>query len=332
MRGALHPAARSRHERGAIPACAGSTSSGGKRRRPLRDHPRVRGEHDPVRDDAELVRGTIPACAGSTSAGSPAATRSRDHPRVRGEHILDGELPEGTQGPSPRARGAPRLSREPSVAAGTIPACAGSTGRPAVELRARRDHPRVRGEHPAAPAATFFRRGPSPRARGALPHHPAQLPEQGTIPACAGSTADPVSGAAGGWDHPRMRGEHSAEVSRYSRDRGPSPHARGARPRRRRRERGDGTIPACAGSTIPRGKSRAPARDHPRMRGEHAAASCGVSTGVGPSPHARGAQFEHSEFVRNCGTIPACAGSTPRPPARAGGRRDHPRMRGEHPS
>src|SRR5690606_7121515 len=54
--------------------------------------------------------------------------------------------------------------------------------------RARRDHPRVRGEHSIVAVATSSSGGPSPRARGAPPHRPRPQDRRGTIPACAGST------------------------------------------------------------------------------------------------------------------------------------------------
>ena len=50
------------------------------------------------------------------------------------------------------------------------------------------DHPRVRGEHELMPHQYVPVRGPSPRARGALPVHLDHTGVVGTIPACAGST------------------------------------------------------------------------------------------------------------------------------------------------
>ncbi len=51
---------------------------------------------------------------------------------------------------------------------------------------------------------------------------------------------------------------------------------------------------------------------------------------VGPSPRARGAHHRHRLGDPGPGTIPACAGSTPRRQRKRQGRRDHPRVRGEH--
>src|SRR5437868_8868055 len=91
-------------------------------------------------------------------------------------------------GPSPRARGAQDGAVVQDPAAGTIPACAGSTAGHGAMPPASRDHPRVRGEHGAHAPADTASPGPSPRARGALLEEKLALGREGTIPACAGST------------------------------------------------------------------------------------------------------------------------------------------------
>ena len=152
---------------GTIPACAGSTCGGTGSTTTAWDHPRVRGEHASVsnrtrstggpsprargappnvRDIASTV-GTIPACAGSTHRRADHRRRRGDHPRVRGEHHSSHRLPRLWSGPSPRARGAPGPSPPLTALAGTIPACAGSTGDRVRGGGRRQDHPRVRGEH-----------------------------------------------------------------------------------------------------------------------------------------------------------------------------------------
>ena len=88
-RGAPRGLAQPHRARGIIPACAGSTRSGSPRPSCSWDHPRLRGEHDPVRligvvvwGSSPLARGArqarggvfdaggiIPACAGSTWRG-----------------------------------------------------------------------------------------------------------------------------------------------------------------------------------------------------------------------------------------------------------------------
>ena len=91
---------------GIIPACAGNTNHGRGFLRCRRDHPRMRGEHQPRQrhrrgdwGSSPHARGTldggsrkirqhgiIPACAGNTCAILSAPPSPKDHPRMRGEH------------------------------------------------------------------------------------------------------------------------------------------------------------------------------------------------------------------------------------------------------
>ena len=193
--------------------------------------------------------GIIPACAGSTAPRADRVLMSRDHPRVRGEHAV---LAGGDQvggGSSPRARGARGKRHDGDTRRGIIPACAGSTARSRMVRPARRDHPRVRGEHSLASPRRSRHQGSSPRARGA---HAAPYPP----------------GGAG--DHPRVRGEHSIAPCTRTTTWGSSPRARGARLRDRYRSVARGIIPACAGSTRCPACLSARSGDHPRVRGEHA--------------------------------------------------------------
>ena len=192
------------------------------------DHPRVRGEHlgkRLVRDllqgssprargaldlPVELARdrGIIPACAGSTNLRCPSAIYPRDHPRVRGEHRRGGWRSARAPGSSPRARGAPVITRPIVAGGGIIPACAGSTGRTNFDSCLGRDHPRVRGEHTIHGPYGAGNLGSSPRARGARDPAAAVGVAGGIIPACAGSTSSPHQGRQRKRDHPRVRGEH----------------------------------------------------------------------------------------------------------------------------
>ena len=238
-----------------------------------RDHPRMRGEHDGVLAGEGADFGIIPACAGSTTfawgtarrmpgssphargAPVPVASRGRgprDHPRMRGEHVA--------------------LKLYAILTNGIIPACAGSTSKDGMQSGCVwGSSPHARGARRRAPCQHDGRHGSSPHARRARAptstcsrprrDHPRMRGEHklrsrlndcwhGIIPACAGST-------------PAIR-PGSCEMK------GSSPHARGAPARNRRHSE--------------------PARDHPRMRGEH-----------------RGRE---GESRRQGGIIPACAGST----------------------
>ena len=155
-----------RHDRGIIPACAGSTLLYIVRGRERRDHPRLRGEHATARGtatrrtgssplargahhqglDAVARAGIIPACAGSTGVFVIGKGRERDHPRLRGEHLQIWVSSASVSGSSPLARGARHPRRRAVRRHGIIPACAGST-RPCRWGRGRgRDHPRLRAE------------------------------------------------------------------------------------------------------------------------------------------------------------------------------------------
>ena len=111
---------------------------------------------------------------------------------------------------------------------------------------------------------------------------------------------------------------------------GSSPHARGALTEPGAVKKGEGIIPACAGSTISTARSNRFIRDHPRMRGEHRGYALTLGKTTGSSPHARGAPLRRSTRPPTKGIIPACAGSTLQGHWQSCQGWDHPRMRGEH--
>ena len=111
-------------------------------------------------------------------------------------------------------------------------------------------------------------------------------------------------------DHPRIRGEHESHRLPVQRVGGSSPHTRGALPFGDHVGVGPGIIPAYAGSTRKGGKS--------------------LTINKGSSPHTRGAPTFSAIDSPPLGIIPAYAGSTGLRRRRCRGRRDHPRIRGEH--
>ena len=70
-------------------------------------------------------------------------------------------------GSSPHVRGALRRRNGRRIGIGIIPACAGSTRRPANQGQHARDHPRMCGEHMRAADPTGYAAGSSPHVRGA---------------------------------------------------------------------------------------------------------------------------------------------------------------------
>ena len=71
-----------------------------------------------------------------------------------------------------------------------------------------------------------------------------------------------------------------------------------------------GIIPAYAGSTDSGPTLVLAARDHPRIRGEHVHVGPPALSGVGSSPHTRGAPPSTGPSPSSKGIIPAYAGST----------------------
>ena len=277
---------------GIIPACAGNTSHPSTPSWIRRDHPRVCGEHPVTLLHIDLrpgssprVRGThdhgdaferfggiIPACAGNTSSSTAKSGKTGDHPRVCGEHAIKAAMNESSSGSSPRVRGTlygRRVRRRPG---GIIPACAGNTSAQLCADIARRDHPRVCGEHPAVIAALNVEAGSSPRVRGTRLLGIGTGVGAGIIPACAGNTRDFWRKCSDVGDHPRVCGEHR----RW-------PCADGRRP---------GIIPACAGNTRECSVFPSMPRDHPRVCGEHAQDGSNRTVIEGSSPRVRGTPKE----------------------------------------
>ena len=334
-RGAAGGVAAMTRSGGITPACAGSSACTSCSPEPPGDHPRVRGEQavlpsgkvgidgSPPRARG-AVRGGVagrwgagitPACAGSRATATPSTRTPRDHPRVRGEqgqHSADDHV---QQGSPPRARGAgSTLSRRPRPA-GITPACAGSRVCSDIDLSPSWDHPRVRGEQKWTAPAAAYTAGSPPRARGA-----GMVPAPGRVtcgitPACAGSRTSCRRSGGHGRDHPRVRGEQSAEFTRTAWVVGSPPRARGAGVDRGRRDAGPGITPACAGSSrVVRGAGWGGA-DHPRVRGEQGHYLVCISQARGSPPRARGAVVRISLTGRHGRITPACAGSRQAQPA-----------------
>ncbi|ERH20064.1 hypothetical protein HMPREF0043_00193 [Actinobaculum sp. oral taxon 183 str. F0552] len=314
-----------------IPAYAGSTCSGRRRRLSCADHPRIRGEHEresplwrlspgssphtrgALRERRPRTRTSriIPAYAGSTPSVYSATVRLSDHPRIRGEHPSNPLRSLRGTGSSPHTRGARRRRPHPNVDRGIIPAYAGSTPPRRPARRSPADHPRIRGEHKDPRSRVAFFEGSSPHTRGARQAGPQYGLRQRIIPAYAGSTFLGGRRFVRLGDHPRIRGEHCVRVSVPRTVQGSSPHTRGAQNRPERQRDGRRIIPAYAGSTSSAMMSSRVREDHPRIRGEHSTATGRSARSRGSSPHTRGAPPGPLSHPRRTRIIPAYAGSTP---------------------
>ena len=152
---------------GLIPARAGNTLPAPPLVKPLRAHPRSRGEHIVKGGKAlvhwgssPLARGTprpmtvairptrlIPARAGNTAQPTTCNYATWAHPRSRGEHLRNPGRSHQTGGSSPLARGTLVRLGERFSCGGLIPARAGNTEPSASCVPRPWAHPRSRGEH-----------------------------------------------------------------------------------------------------------------------------------------------------------------------------------------
>ena len=154
--------------------------------------------------------------------------------------------------------------------------------------------------------------GSSPHTRGAHRRAVRQRTRVRIIPAYAGSTSTAGTTASRRSDHPRIRGEHKDSAASLHRQRGSSPHTRGAQGYCRSNPTCWRIIPAYAGSTLMPILDDPQRPDHPRIRGEHIAEEALAQCTEGSSPHTRGALGEEL--------------------AEPSDHQDHPRIRGEHTS
>ena len=169
-----------------IPARAGFTRWGRRRRGGGRDHPRSRGVYIVDRrpysggpGSSPLARGLrhrarrpapgegiIPARAGFTGSPGTRPPPWPDHPRSRGVYLDDDGSPAVEAGSSPLARGLLPGSAQSRQGRRIIPARAGFTRGPPTPTRWAPDHPRSRGVYRRECFERRFAGGSSPLARG----------------------------------------------------------------------------------------------------------------------------------------------------------------------
>ena len=171
----------------------------------------------------------------------------------------------------------------------------------------------------------------SPHARG-WSH--SQLNRGGgssVFPACAEVVRALPS--AGSWrgSLPRMRGGGPLSISRFTRSRWSSPHARGWSPAQRDRRRCRDVFPACAGVVRRRCQISTGLAGLPRMRGGGPCTPAPYLEAQQSSPHARGWSPDASSVYDQAHVFPACAGVVPHVQGPQCARERLPRMRGGGP-
>ena len=171
---------------GLIPAHAGKTGARAITRRPMKAHPRSRGENSdtfcgrgPGMGSSPLTRGKlrcvrldqqlpglIPAHAGKTATPRRTKSLRRAHPRSRGENSTLRSPCVTGRGSSPLTRGKHAAMDANPIGLRLIPAHAGKTSYAATIVACFAAHPRSRGENEHRGGWGKLGRGSSPLTRG----------------------------------------------------------------------------------------------------------------------------------------------------------------------
>ena len=133
-------------------------------------------------------------------------------------------------------------------------------------------------------------------------------------------------------DHPRVCGEHLAEVGDARVNGRITPACAGNTITGLLANTNHGITPACAGNALGHDLWGLDFQDHPRVCGEHRYASTGEVSVPGSPPRVRGTRAVLGVGVDVDGITPAYAGNTCCRGVRATRCTDHPRVCGEHPS
>ena len=173
-----------------------------------------------------------------------------------------------------------------------------------------KDHPRSRGVYWISVTLEAAKRGSSPLARGL--HGPMAVTRMKAriIPARAGFTPTCTGRAGGPGDHPRSRGVYPPVPPAGGDPTGSSPLARGLHDPHHHHVTHPRIIPARAGFTRRRSRSRRRGGDHPRSRGVYLFICNITFTAEGSSPLARGLPDGEHDAHGAGGIIPARAGFT----------------------
>ena len=167
----------------------------------------------PVRRRDGAGMGITPAYAGKSSQYGLRGWFFQDHPRVCGEKIPLHIRAKVALGSPPRMRGKDGVNDSAQAVTGITPACAGKSVIRISDGCLRRDHPRVCGEKTSASSLFNTAAGSPPRVRGKELRVETCFSHDGITPAYAGKRVSRSRAKTGEWDHPRVCGEKSLEIS-----------------------------------------------------------------------------------------------------------------------
>ena len=274
--------------------------------------PRVRGsQRDQLAFHAH--RRSIPACA-----GEPRHRRCRRwcrgvDPRVCGGAQSGFGVFQRRKGRSPRVRGSLERGESATLAAGSIPACAGEPSLSNSKEKISWVDPRVCGGAWYRDCRRVLPGGRSPRVRGSLLRRSRVDRSRGSIPACAGEPADLGILSFCRRVDPRVCGGAEGGHAFEDAVEGRSPRVRGSRRSSRLGPWSTRSIPAGAGEPPHRGPRRGWRRVDPRVCGGAEVAHRGGDGAAGRSPRVRGSRRLNAAGLGHRGSIPACAGEPARP-------------------
>ena len=269
--------------------------------------PRVRGS--PLGEHREHRHyGSIPACAGQPSRPSTPEPIRRVYPRVCGAAAQGVAIRVRGGGLSPRVRGSRVNPSVVCLLSRSIPACAGQPRGEGERRMCQRVYPRVCGAASSEREQAEGDGGLSPRVRGS---HQSRLSEHDglwSIPACAGQPPAGVELSVPATVYPRVCGAASSTPAGANSPQGLSPRVRGSRYPDRRRRKGVGSIPACAGQPGRESERYIRRGVYPRVCGAAASARRPNHRNIGLSPRVRGSRLSVRPAAVRPGSIPACAG------------------------
>ena len=178
--------------------------------------------------------GITPAWAGKRHINVYEVCVSEDHPRVGGEKSSLSSASLHGPGSPPRGRG--KVDGPPAqVGRGRItPAQAGRSPYFLYGKKDYKDHPRIGGEKAELTAAVISAMGSPPRRRGKGYREFGIDISDRITPAQAGKSVAPRQKRSALWDHPRVGGEKTENITPSIYEQGSPPRRRGKVPQRSR--------------------------------------------------------------------------------------------------
>ena len=175
---------------------------------------------------------------------------------------------------------------------GITPAHAGTTHPPRSTGIGTQDHPRSRGDNDFKITLSSASLGSPPLTRGQHERITAGQRAYGITPAHAGTTPATIRHHRPRWDHPRSRGDNSAQSNRRACRRGSPPLTRGQRDSVLLFDAVAGITPAHAGTTKLSTIAAVSSEDHPRSRGDNLSVRKQYCNAQGSPPLTRGQRGE----------------------------------------